>query len=834
MARLPLNLKRTDLLIGVMAAVLYVCLSLGGFEPFEALEELIYGIEMRLDVPENLGASRIAIVNIDEKSFQRLGSWPWPRHIIAEMISILKGNGAKLIGLELLFSEEAQSQGLREIRALRKEIVQREQLSADPWLVETVAGIEERLDNDRRLTEAVSACGNIILPVVGEFGRYETDLVLDEDSFLKRNSITIPELKPELKSLIAVNRLITPFKELSENSRGLGHLNLSPNTFMRGRVHLPFIDFRGRIIPSMPFRIASDYLDRMPEDVLAASPLMSLGGEIFVKFKGAKRSFPYYSFADILSVKKVPAVFDGKIVLIGYTAQDAPSINTPVDPRMPRVEFMANIIENLMNQRFITRPSGTIYVESLLLILFCGLASVASPRVTPLSRLGVTAALAFLVFLIGLTSFLAFDVWLKTVYIVLALGTIYAAYTIKDIIISQKSLDLRSKESIETNRMLGLSFQSQGLLDLAFEKFRKCPLDDAMKDVVYNLGLDYERKRMTNKAIAVYEYITRKEGGFRDLDQRIPKLKEMIGPLALGGYEGKKEDRIALSADLETKPTVGRYEVLQELGQGAMGVVYKARDPRINRLLAIKTIRFSDEFEDEKLKEVRDRFLREAEIAGKLSHPSIVAIYDLGEDYDLTYLAMELLEGEDLQEHCRQGSLLPLKKVLHVVAATAAALDYAHSQGVIHRDVKPGNIMLLRNGTVKVTDFGIAKAMSDSKTKSGIILGTPNYMSPEQINGQEIDGRSDIFSLGVVFYELLTGALPFYGKTLTNLFYQITHAEPHPIREVNPRVPKPVVQIVTKALSKDPDRRFQRAGDLARYVRVVLHKMEELQARARA
>jgi serine/threonine-protein kinase len=806
---------------------------LGAFEPLESLEKVIYGMEMRLDVPASLGGSRIAIVNIDEKSFQRLGSWPWPRHLIADMISILRGNGAKLIGLELLFDEKEQSQGLREIRGLRQEILQREQATADPWFLETVTGIEERLDNDRRLTQAVAAAGNIILPVLGQFGSYDTDIVLDEGSFLKRNSITIPELKPELESLISVYRLITPFTELSENSLGLGHLNLSPNTFMRGRVHLPFIDFRGHIIPSLPFRITSDYLGRMPEDVLAASPITSQRGEILVKFKGGKRSFPYYSFADILNVKKVPAVFEGKIVLIGYTAQDAPSINTPVDPRMPRVEFMANIIENLMNQQFIRRPTGAIYFESVLLVLFCGLASLLLPRMTPLNRLGVTVGLIFLVFLIGLSSFLAFDVWLKTIYIVLALGTLFATYTVRDIVRRQKSLGLQSKETIETNRMLGLSFQSQGLLDLAFEKFRKCPLDDAMKDVVYNLGLDYERKRMTNKAVSVYEYITRKEGGFRDLDERIPKLREMIGPLALAGYDGKKEDKIALSDDLETKPTVGRYEVLQELGQGAMGVVYKARDPKINRLVAIKTIRFSDEFEDEKLKEVKDRFLREAEIAGMLSHPAIVAIYDVGEDYDLTYLAMELLEGKDLQEHCRRGSLLPLKRVLYVIASTAAALDYAHSQGVIHRDVKPGNIMLLGNGSVKVTDFGIAKAMSDSKTKSGIILGTPNYMSPEQINGQEIDGRSDIFSLGVVFYELLTGALPFHGKTLTNLFYQVTQEEPRPLSEINPRIPKPVVQIVAKALSKDPERRFQRANDFAGYAKAVLQKIEELQARAR-
>ena len=216
----------------------------------------------------------------------------------------------------------------------------------------------------------------------------------------------------------------------------------------------------------------------------------------------------------------------------------------------------------------------------------------------------------------------------------------------------------------------------------------------------------------------------------------------------------------------------------------------RRRDPKINRFLAIKTIRFSDEFEPEKIREVKDRFMREAQIAGKLAHPSIVAVYDVGEDYDLTYMAMEFLEGESLQKYCRKGFLLPLRKILFVVSEVALALDFAHRQGVIHRDVKPANIMVLKDGKVKVTDFGIAKAVSSSQTKSGIVLGTPNYMSPEQINGHEIDGRSDIFSLGVVFFELLTGVLPFHGKNLTNLFYQVTQVKHPSPREINPKVPQ--------------------------------------------
>jgi serine/threonine-protein kinase len=264
-----------------------------------------------------------------------------------------------------------------------------------------------------------------------------------------------------------------------------------------------------------------------------------------------------------------------------------------------------------------------------------------------------------------------------------------------------------------------------------------------------------------------------------------------------------------------------------------MGIVYKARDPKINRFLAIKTIRFSDEFEPEKIREVKDRFMREAEIAGKLAHPSIVAVYDVGEDYDLTYMAMEYLDGESLQKYCRKGFLLPLRKILFVVSEVALALDYAHRQGVIHRDVKPANIMVLKDGKIKVTDFGIAKAVSSSQTKSGIVLGTPNYMSPEQINGHEIDGRSDIFSLGVVFFELLTGVLPFHGKNLTNLFYQITQVKHPSPREINPKVPNPVEQIVDKALSKDPEQRFQTCSDFARYLKAMINRIDQVKAKVK-
>jgi len=475
-----------------------------------------------------------------------------------------------------------------------------------------------------------------------------------------------------------------------------------------------------------------------------------------------------------------------------------------------------------------------IFIEAGIILALCILSAFILPRFTIANRFGVTAILCCCIFLIGVFSFVAMDVWFKTIYMILSLVVIYIVFSVKDLILRERYHGWTSKESIETNRMLGLSLQSQGLLDLAFEKFRKCPLDDTMKDVVYNLGLDYERKRMVNKAIAIYEYITQADPDFRDLKDRIPKLQKLLTPMTSSAFRGKKETNIAISNELEIKPTIGRYEILGELGQGAMGIVYKARDPKINRLLAIKTIRFSDEFEDDRIKEVKERFFREAEIAGKLSHPNIVSIYDVGEDYDLTYLAMEYLEGESLHKYCQKGALLPLRIVLSIMVKTAAALEHAHRQGVIHRDIKPANIMFLKNGKVKVTDFGIAKAVSTSQTKSGIVLGTPSYMSPEQINGKEIDGRSDIFSLGVVFFELLTGQAPFKGKSITNLFYEITQGRHPSPKDLNPKIPRPCIQIIDKALSKNPEKRFQKAGELAKYLDTLVHKIDESRLKKRA
>jgi tRNA A-37 threonylcarbamoyl transferase component Bud32 len=274
-----------------------------------------------------------------------------------------------------------------------------------------------------------------------------------------------------------------------------------------------------------------------------------------------------------------------------------------------------------------------------------------------------------------------------------------------------------------------------------------------------------------------------------------------------------------------TPGMLGRYRVLKELGRGAMGLVYLGKDPTIQRFVAIKTMRLDHIDHDDRLQEVKARFFREAESTGRLSHPNIVTIYDAGEEDDLGYIAMELIEGTLLSQWARKPNLMPINEVLLTIATVADALDYAHQHGVVHRDIKPANVMLTKDRVVKVMDFGIAKMASSSKTQKNIVLGTPTYMSPEQIAGKKVDGRSDIFSLGVVLFELLTGQLPFTADNLSAVLFIIAH-HPHPrIQTVRADLPPMVQEIVDRALQKELPHRYRRAEEFAVELRACLQSL---------
>ncbi len=265
----------------------------------------------------------------------------------------------------------------------------------------------------------------------------------------------------------------------------------------------------------------------------------------------------------------------------------------------------------------------------------------------------------------------------------------------------------------------------------------------------------------------------------------------------------------------ETVTQLGRYEVLSELGQGSMGVVYQARDPALDRVVAIKTINLN--LPKDELAEYEARFYQEARAAGGLNHTNIVTIYDIGKSERVAYMAMEFLEGDELRTILTAGQPLPMVQALDVASQVAEGLFYAHERHIVHRDIKPSNIMVIRDGLVKITDFGIARMRTNEvKTMTGMILGSPKYMSPEQVAGKRADHRSDLFSLGVVLYEMVTGQTPFQGDSIHGIMYQILNSTPPAPSQRNPEVPEIVDLIVAKALNKDVEERYQSAKDFAK------------------
>ncbi|MFI5097611.1 MAG: protein kinase [Candidatus Acidiferrales bacterium] len=266
---------------------------------------------------------------------------------------------------------------------------------------------------------------------------------------------------------------------------------------------------------------------------------------------------------------------------------------------------------------------------------------------------------------------------------------------------------------------------------------------------------------------------------------------------------------------MATMVKAGRYEIIDELGRGAMGVVYRAMDPVIGRTVAVKTIRLSEEGTGLTRPELLARFQTEARAAGLLTHPNIVVVYDAGEENGLYFITMELVEGKSLQALLDGGHAFPVPRVIRIMEQTCSALQFAHERNIVHRDVKPANLMLTADDTVKVTDFGTAKILQfGTVQQTAHVMGTPSYMSPEQVKGRPVDGRSDIFSIGVMLYEMLTGEKPFPGQSITTVIYKIVNEEPVPPRQINPSIHPGLNDIVLRALAKEPENRYQSCREL--------------------
>jgi predicted Ser/Thr protein kinase len=347
---------------------------------------------------------------------------------------------------------------------------------------------------------------------------------------------------------------------------------------------------------------------------------------------------------------------------------------------------------------------------------------------------------------------------------------------------------------------------------------------------LYTLGTQLEQRGRMVQATAVYRHLARIDNTYRDVSARLRRLMDAERAKAKPAPAARAAPAQEISAAAAAAPPaaqeapsqkdetqrLGRYQLEREIGRGAMGVVYLGRDTAINRAVAIKAIPLASEFSESELTEARSRFFREAETAGRLNHPNIVTIYDVGEERGLAYIAMEYLKGRHLSEYATATNLLPPRKVLELIGRTADALGFAHKQQVVHRDIKPANIMYDPSTDVlKITDFGIARLSGAGSTRTGIVLGTPSFMSPEQLEGRTVNGHSDLFSLGVSLFQLLTGQLPFTADSMTGLMQRIAEAPHPPLRAIRPDLPACVESIIDRALAKNPDARFDSGAQMA-------------------
>ncbi len=775
----------------------------------------------------------VVIVAIDDASIHELGSWPWPRDMLAKITRRISKARPNVIGFGLQLDARESTRGLQYIQKLRN-VFKKNWGSTGKSIKRILDQAESGLDTDKKFIASLKKAGPVVLAVPyiidhasentikNKLGKYSKRLAIKNVSGkLVPEERFMDQFRPDL--ITSVDIMYPPLGEFVRQSNAIGHMNLFQSNNTNARMQPSVLFYDKHYLPSFSLMLASQTNHMKLNSIqinlgeslylghskVISDPQLRLY-PYFYSSRGNKPAFKMISIKDVYNNNVRSREFRNKTVLIGLTAsQYAVLMDTPLGKLSPIV-VSANTVSSILNGDLYDRPGWGSWFQLVVLAI------VALYLMFALPRFRLVTGLAFsILFLIGLFNLhfilmVSKSMWIPLMLPSMALIIGHMVLMIKHVF--EANVGNIKAELSEANQLLAQSFQSHGNLDQAFERFRKCVIvTNDLLDQMYNLGLDYERKRQFNKAEAVFRYILNHEQKFRDVQDRLERNKQASATSVLTtGTSATGNSTLVLNTTGIQKPMLGRYLVDKEIGRGAMGLVYLGSDPKIGRTVAIKTMSLGTEFEGAQLKDVKDRFFREAETAGRLNHPNIVTIYDVGEDQELAYIAMDFLKGDNLLAYCKPETLLPVIEVIDIVIMVAEALEYASSQNVVHRDIKPANIIYDKeNSIVKVTDFGVACLTDVSKTKTGTILGSPSYMSPEQLAGKKVDGRSDLFSLTVTLYQMLAGELPFIGESLASLMYKIAN-EKHPdVRMFRPDLPQCISKIINKGLQKDAEKRFQ-------------------------
>ncbi|MDJ0833372.1 MAG: serine/threonine-protein kinase [Gammaproteobacteria bacterium] len=826
---------------GLLISLLF--LSLGWSGMMTSLEWQAYALGSRLS-PAPEAKQNLEIITIDEASLEELGKWPWPRSLLGVMVKKLDGVGARTVGIALPLHTAQSEFGVNRLDSMRDQYDGKYEKTVKDMLFRA----RQRLDTDGALAANLKRADNTVLAISYGLNNERRKGATSESRLLALKSYVLENYdRPQTgwldyfpsvlsKGLPSVTQPLAPIPMLAKHSDA-GMLDESENG--SGRLVSPMVfKYADQYYPAFSLVFAAKSLQVKTDDIRIDSRQNIQLGKVTLETDPGYRVYPRLyessedepafkvrSFLDVYYNRIKTEIFKGKDVLIGITA---PSLVDPVtipggDSMMPLL-INAHLINNLVHGDMLQVPAYAMSAQLIALALVALFLMLVLPRMGLVMGLVSSLLLLFIMLNVHFGMMVVAQLWLPLALPTLALVCGVIALALRSKI---EEAQLRTQAHLfESNLTLGQHLQAQGQLDQAFAKYRECPIDEAMQERLYSLGLDYERRRQFNKAIMVFEHIGQSSKGFRDIKKRIKKNRQLQDMVVLKNGGATMHGALILTDDGVQKPMLGRYEIEKEIGRGAMGMVYLGRDPKIGRTVAIKTMALSEEFEADELEHVKSRFMREAETAGRLNHQNIVTIYDVGEEQELNYIAMDYLKGQDLSNFRKKDKLLPLNVVVEIGIQVADALDFAHKNDVVHRDIKPANIIYDEaEGSIKVTDFGVAFLTNSSKTKTGTMLGTPYYMSPEQASGDRVDGRADIFSLGITLYELSTGRLPFMSESLSGQVFKICNEKQIDANKVRPQVPACLSRVINKALNKKLDDRYVSGAQMAKSLRQCLKSM---------
>lgn len=787
--------KFSGLILYVLITILVISLYGGryGFLEKQAtqMQDGMFKLRGKIDTPP----ADIIIVGIDDISLDHIGWWPWQRDVLAELIFAISQGSPKVLGLDIFLPEEVE---------------------------------EDTSGRTEFLADEIYAAGNVVLPIYFSLSDVGIAPAPAPDPIKKSAIGGVRNLSKATSSLVDARQIYYPSHALVEASYGFGHINIDYDADGLVRKEPLLINYDGYLYPSFGLQLASGYLKINRGQIKPKREGGLVVGDINIptdkshrmhlNYRGPNLSFQRVSAMEILTGEVDPTIFTQKVVLVGLTSTESKTwVKVPTFGEINEVERIATVTENIIHRDFLKHLSPFWNVLILILIgIFCAL---VLPNVSLTYRIVILLVFLFVVFNLSYILFSSFGILTKPIYPILELlFFLIAAPTIKPKAMGGKKAEEERLE-MESAKVEICTHRGQ-------KQAEKEPSEEKVDASIQTVS----RESIHEKRGQIYSEAAEPRGDNGGEKEESPPSSIPTTGVSLDQTVASPETPLSPtpSDDSVTPPPVGespslsqfgRYKIIQLLGKGGMGTVYKGSDPVIDRAVALKTIRLDFALSPAEISELKERLIREAKAAGKLSHPHIVTIYDVGEEGGLHYIAMEYLSGYTLEDFIKKKGELNYRIVAKIIMQTCDALSYAHHHGIVHRDIKPANIMLLEDFQVKVMDFGIARLEAVSMTQSTGVLGTPYYISPEQIEGKPGDKRSDIFSLGVVMYELLTRQKPFYGENISSLMYRILNHDPLPPSCINEKTPLVFDRIVAKAMAKTPEERYQDAEEISKILK---------------